>query len=152
MSNKCCPNDERLFLFATADLEPDELRTIDDHLAACQQCQQAVSSYHETLGALPQINLELTTEEENAFVNRVTENLPTPHRFLNMQTLGAAATTLAAGLIAVYVFNPGNMTVQPKSSPDIQVSEIDLVENFEMLDNLELLEELELLELLDDRG
>jgi len=152
MTEKSCPTSEKLTLYCSDDLAADDLQQLAHHLADCPDCRQAVAALKETLAALPRINVALTEAEKTAFTARVIAATPQPKRFINIQVFGAAATTIAVGLLAVVIFNPTNMSLEKSNPAGAALSDLSIVEEFEMLENLELLEELELLELLDDKG
>ncbi|PLY03388.1 MAG: hypothetical protein C0623_01675 [Desulfuromonas sp.] len=152
MIEKNCPNEEDLSLYATGDLCGDARIALEEHLEVCRDCRQTVASIERTLNALPRLDLELSDNETSAFVQQVAASLPRRKGFFNLQTVGAAATTIAAGLAAVFVFSPDHIAPRTGSTTTIVATDIDLVEQLEMIEHMELLEELELLELLDDRG
>ena len=152
MKTNACLSENSLNLYCSGDLSRDEMLTATEHLATCPDCSRELNSIQNTLATLSQVDLSLTEAEKLRFADRVskaTQKRPSANK---LQIWGAASTTVAAGLLAIFIFNPGTLTPNKQKSVAPQFAELDLVENLELLEDMELLEIMALLEQLEDEG
>ena len=152
MKTNECLSDNSLNLYCSGDLNPDEILTATGHLAACPDCSRELNSIQNTLAALSQVDLSLSEAEKRRFADRVTKATQKRQSANKLQLWGGAATTVAAGLLAIFIFNPSSLTPNKQQSVTHQFAELNLVENLELLEDMELLEIMELLEQLEDKG
>ena len=152
MSNHDCLTEQQITLYCYRDLEIDQMQAAAEHFAACQTCRDKMASIKSTIAAIPQAELTLSDAETRQFSERVLTAARKKQRGFSLQALGAAATAVTAGAVAVMVFTPANLVDNSGQNQTLQYAELDLVENMEMLENMELLELIELLEALEDKG
>ena len=128
------------------------MQTAAEHLSTCADCSRELSSIKSTLAALSQVDLSLTESEKRRFADRVTKATQKRHSANKLRLWGASAATIAAVLLAIFIFSPGTMTPNKQKPVAPQFAELDLVENLEFLEDMEFLEIMELLEQLEDEG
>jgi len=147
-----CLTEQELILYCSNDLSADQMRIAATHVSGCSSCARALGDIKQTLASLPQKDLKLSEADKCQFSARVMEKTKGQRTTGRLQAWGAAATAVAAGLLAVVIFNPTDLPVNKAQLQSPQMAELDLVENMEMLEVMELLEMMELLELLAEEG
>ena len=77
MSDKRCPSEVELLSFADADLPPEQLKRVEQHLELCSSCARRVIALHELVSdiaaPMPQPRLDV-----GAHVAGVMQRLDTP--------------------------------------------------------------------------
>lgn len=149
MKNRYCLSASSMNLYCSDDLSPEEMQAAEQHLTNCPECRREIAAINAMLSALPRINLTLSEAEKARFSDRVTSVALKTKSSNKLQVWGAAATTLAAALLAVMIFNPDNLSVITTQPAPAHMAELDLVEHLDLLENMELLE---IMELLEDSG
>ncbi len=152
MSNNNCLTEQEITLYCTGDLGREQHRAAQEHFVACRKCRTTMAATRRSLAAVTRPELQLSAAEQQGFTDRVMRAAGKRARGPVLQAWGAAATALAAGIVAVMLFGPGDLPTNTEQNRGGQYAELDLVENMEMLEELELLEMMEMLELLEDES
>jgi predicted anti-sigma-YlaC factor YlaD len=134
-------NSELLTLYHYRELNADETRAIEDHLAQCPACRAELQNIEGALAKVPQMSLEINALEKQRFRSRVFEKQNRRH--WKRPVWGSALA--AAGVLAlVLLIIPGTGTQPDVGAPvlaDLEVLEqMDLLLDFDLLQDLEMFE------------
>ena len=152
MKNEACPCEQDLALYLSQDLPAGERDRIDSHVSGCLYCRQQLAALQKPLSTLREARLEISPAETRHFETRVLEATRARHTPGRLQAWGAAATAVAAGLVAAFVLNSNPVPVETSGPAPPRYAEFDMVEDLEMLEHLELLESMDILELMEEQG
>ncbi|HKY38242.1 MAG TPA: zf-HC2 domain-containing protein [Polyangiaceae bacterium] len=122
MNDKRCPSEDELLAFADADLPPEQLRRIEQHLELCSSCAKHVMALHALIAdvAAPVPGAPLDVSEHLAGVMRRLDAPLESQRRLRWLPWGgafvaAAAVALAVGLSGTEGPSPDQLT--PRGGP-----------------------------------
>lgn len=113
MSHKPCPTESELLSFVDAALSPEQLRRIDEHLAACSVCAEEVKALRALIAgiAAPVSSTSPTTLDVAAHVSSVMGRLdgPSPLKKRPRRALWGSAMigVAAAAALLVVQLRPG---------------------------------------------
>jgi anti-sigma factor RsiW len=146
-ANGC--TEEDLILYHYGELDSEQRRRVEDHLATCPACQEKLRDLERTLAAGSWPYLDYTTTKVRRFTSRVMDRVQgNPRRILPVW--GGVITTVTAMIIALVMLRPGTAP-EPDESVSL-IAEMEVLQDMELLQTLELLEDLDLLQELEGLG
>lgn len=122
---------------------------IDEHLQECQACAAELADLEQTLSRLPRLDLNISTAEACAFVDRVMTRLPQRRSRRSAVPLWGATLAATAALLLTFLV-PHQAPIPQQTMPagkvmaDLEViKDLDFLQNLDLIENLDVLQELE---------
>lgn len=148
-----CPHID-LLLYHYGELEGEELRHAETHLAGCAPCREELAQLRRTLAAVPRPEVSLSPLELQRFTARVTGRLGRRRRRLPL--VGGALAAGVALVITLVALQPGFLTGPPAQRAPSGVlqmnAEVEMLQDMDMLQNMDLLQNMDMLQDMEGAG
>lgn len=145
--NKPCPHIDLLHPFMDGELPPEQIRFVEDHLAACRTCSAELYNLRKLQGLLMDLDdVAVSPDFDRLFWQKIDEyekkKLKNVFRdwFGKHWRLGFAPLFATLVLFAGTFFMKDTRTVTGGDA--MMVQQMDLFQDFDVVNNLDLLEEM----------